>query len=261
MDYFTMLSPKSEYNEDYYSSALAKKLKGGDAPIDDASYFVFDITSELTQFIYVSKYNITGGTVTVDWGDGTVETSSNISPEALSHKYRESGLYTVKITGDDGKLWSPGGGFYESSVIKNYSFLGDVSGKSPSYPTLISAVMGANSTLDNTRNFAFSTGLKSAVISDKSEARKLTGYCFRNCSALEIVTLSNKISTIGEYAFLGCNSLHELILLNPVPPYIGSDASIYGLPDNCLIKVPAGSVEAYKTASVWSTRSNYIQAI
>lgn len=66
------------------------------------------------------------------------------------------------------------------------------------------------------------------------------------------------VTSLGSYACAGYNYGAEFIVRAVTPPTYGTNA-IYRTP--AFIKVPAESVEAYKTASGWSSWANKIQAI
>jgi hypothetical protein len=76
-----------------------------------------------------------------------------------------------------------------------------------------------------------------------------------NIVSYDIATLNN-----SQNIFTGNTSCTELTIHAETPPDIGS-TTITGLKSDCIIYVPEGSVEAYKTAPYWSARANYIQPI
>ena len=93
-------------------------------------------------------------------------------------------------------------------------------------------------------------------------ATTLAEYCygsmFQGCTAItshDVATLNNSSST-----FQNNTSCASLTIHKETPPTIAAD-TITGLPDDCIIRVPAASVDAYKAAQYWSARSAYIQAI
>ena len=85
-------------------------------------------------------------------------------------------------------------------------------------------------------------------------------YGFNSCKNLETVTIGNGISGIGSYAFAGCSSLTTIVCQATSPPTIYS-TTFNSVPATCAIYVPAAGVNAYKSASYWSSRAAYIQAI
>jgi hypothetical protein len=74
---------------------------------------------------------------------------------------------------------------------------------------------------------------------------------FFKCTSLNSITIPNGVIEIGGLAFFICTSLTSVTNLNPTPQTINSSV-FEDLPlSNITLYVPAGSVEAYKAASVW----------
>ena len=74
------------------------------------------------------------------------------------------------------------------------------------------------------------------------------------------ITLPSGVTSIGASAFYSCSALMELTVLASAPPTLGTGVLV-GVPATCSIRVPAGSVAAYKAAPNWSDRAAYITAI
>ena len=89
---------------------------------------------------------------------------------------------------------------------------------------------------------------------------------FENCSNLESITLPATLQSIGGnsyYAssslFKGCSALKNIIVSNPVPVAIAEtnfDATTY---INATLRVPVGSLEAYKNADGWKNFFNIVE--
>lgn len=86
---------------------------------------------------------------------------------------------------------------------------------------------------------------------------------FSNCTSLTTVEIGSGITAVGgdrlDGAFQNCTSLVSFTIKAVVPPTINEYMLRWSAA--CPIYVPAGSVEAYKTASGWSTYASRIQAI
>ena len=83
-------------------------------------------------------------------------------------------------------------------------------------------------------------------------------FCNR-CKSLASVRMENGVAKINSYAFGDCTALMEIVCLSTNPPVLDA-TSLNNVPPDCVIKVPVASVEAYKTATNWSARADYIIA-
>nr|MCR4620416.1 leucine-rich repeat domain-containing protein [Paludibacteraceae bacterium] len=84
-------------------------------------------------------------------------------------------------------------------------------------------------------------------------------FAFQQCTGLTSITIGNGVTSIGNSAFSGCGGLTSMTVEATTPPYYSSTyqmVSNYNIP----LYVPAGSVNAYKTATEWKKFTN-IQAI
>lgn len=81
---------------------------------------------------------------------------------------------------------------------------------------------------------------------------------FRDCSALPTIELPSTITSLGDSSFRYMSNLSSCTIHAVTPPTIVSNT--FGS-TNCTFYVPAESVEAYKTASGWSSFASRIQAI
>ena len=104
--------------------------------------------------------------------------------------------------------------------------------------------------------FGFCTSLESVTI--PSSVTTISASTFFNCKGLATVTLGEGVKEIKEYAFIGCERLSEVILPNPVPPTLGTGAFDKAVTANCILKVPAESIEAYKSAKRWNEFANIV---
>ena len=88
---------------------------------------------------------------------------------------------------------------------------------------------------------------------------KIVAYAFYFYSSLTDVTIPSTVISIGQTSFCNCSALTAITILATTPPTLGS--SVFVNTNNCPIYVPAESVDAYKTATNWSTYADRIQAI
>lgn len=79
------------------------------------------------------------------------------------------------------------------------------------------------------------------------------GYSpFSDNKSLASITIGANVSKLGEYMFAGCTSLKNIILLNPTPPALAPTSFSGIITEWCGLKVPVGTVEAYRSAPGWS---------
>lgn len=105
--------------------------------------------------------------------------------------------------------------------------------------------------------FQGSSDLTSITI--PNSVTSINQYALRNCTSLISITIPDSVTNIGRRAFQNCPSLTSFFCLATVPPNLG--ASAFLSTDNCIIYVPAASVNAYKAKSGWSSYASRIQAI
>lgn len=102
--------------------------------------------------------------------------------------------------------------------------------------------------------FGWCTGLSSLSLSDGLSC--IGEASFYSCSRLSTVTIPDSVTSIGESAFEECTNLANIIILSNLPP--SGSQFMFKNTNNCPIYVPAGSVEAYKSAQYWSDYADRI---
>ena len=79
---------------------------------------------------------------------------------------------------------------------------------------------------------------------------------FSGCSALVSIAIPKSITKMEDFSFNECRKLKTVFLLSQIPPTIYSN-TFYGT--NCTFIVPKGSLEAYRTATNWSSLASRIK--
>ena len=82
-------------------------------------------------------------------------------------------------------------------------------------------------------------------------------YKMNNCL---IIDLPNTITSVGQQGIYYDNKLIAIYFRSITPPQLDLSVGFYNT-NNCPIYVPADSINAYKTANVWSNVASRIQAI
>lgn len=82
---------------------------------------------------------------------------------------------------------------------------------------------------------------------------------FRRCTSLNTAIIPSTVTSIDGYVFDGCTRLTSITVLATTPPSITNSFINYS--NNCIIYVPSGSVETYKSHSIWGAYPDRIQPI
>ena len=101
---------------------------------------------------------------------------------------------------------------------------------------------------------------KIAITSIPNGVTTIPTYCFSVCSNITNITLHANITNIGDAAFRFCSNLESVTVLATTPPTLGAnvfDSNKSGRK----IYVPAASLDAYKSATNWSSYASYMEAI
>ncbi len=108
-------------------------------------------------------------------------------------------------------------------------------------------------------NNAFQTCKSLTSITIPESVTAIGISAFQNCESLTSITIPESVTTIGISAFQNCESLTSITVKPDVPPT--GAGGMFNKTNNAPIYVPAGSVDAYKSAQYWSDYADRIQAI
>ena len=101
--------------------------------------------------------------------------------------------------------------------------------------------------------FYYCSSLTSVTIPES--VTSIGEYAFSGCSSLTSVTIPESVTLIGRGAFADCRLLTSVYCKAIEPP---TTDWIFGYNEALKIYVPTASVEAYKTASGWSSYADDI---
>ena len=108
-------------------------------------------------------------------------------------------------------------------------------------------------------NYAFQYCYSLASVTIPDGVTRIGDSVFRYCYSLASVTIPDSVTSIGASAFRSCYGAKEYHLLPTTPPPLLNENAFDGIPSDCIIYVPVGSLEAYQTATNWSTYADQMQ--
>ena len=82
---------------------------------------------------------------------------------------------------------------------------------------------------------------------------KINNYAFFGCTSLTSVTIGNSVTSINGSAFAYCNSLNTINIISKVPANLASTNAFTNVSPNIKFYCYSSALEAYKTATNWST--------
>lgn len=214
--------------------------------------------------------------VTIDWGDGTApQTLPGTGAVNTKHTYEQAGDYVISLdpaeecelgfgtdsanyctmgsTGDYGKVYCDM--LKKVYTGKNVSIIGNYAFNYCYSVLIINSSVGIKSIGEQAFYACYS--LTSMIIPEG--VTDIGKYAFRNCFSLTSMIIPESVTDIGNYAFGGCTGVKEYHFLSTTPPTLGNTGAFSSIPSDCIIYVPKGSAEAYKTATNWTTVADHIQ--
>ena len=247
--------------------------------------------------LYISQTVANG--VTIDWGDGSpTETLDGTGSVNTTHHYDEAGDYVITLEPADGCELGLGTGSSAYCVMGSTGNNGlvycnmlqkgeigrgvtSIGSNAFSYCYSLSSITipdGVTSIGSNAFRYCYS--LSSITIPDG--VTSIGDYTFQTCHSLSSITIPDSVTSIGSTAFLNCHSLSSITipdgvtsirsyafstcygvkeyhLLPTTPPTLSSTTAFADIPNDCIIYVPAGSLEAYQTATNWSAYADQMQ--
>lgn len=203
------------------------------------------------------------GTTHLDWGDGTQE-------QAVlnhSHTYSQAGRYCIELSADTTA---------DRLQVKTACFGQDSSNPNTTLVAVELSYLGTAGWFGKnyaSQAFYYCTSLKKVVINDgdlyaagvfeECTSLETVDLCegittihndsFKGCVSLKKITIPSTVTNINGSSFRGCTALKEIHLLPTTPPALNNITAFDNVPSDCVFYVPSASLNAYKTASNWST--------
>lgn len=212
--------------------------------------------------------------VTIDWGDGTpTETLPGVAAVTTTHTYAQAGDYVISLDpveectlglGTENQYNCVMGSTANNNAVyrnmlskiitgKNYGSVGRYV-VSDCY-NLSSFIISESATTVNDYAFNDCYGISSIVIPTQS----IRDYAFYRCHSLSSVVVTENVKSIGKSAFYQCLGMKEYHFLSSNPPTLSGSIAFSGIPSDCIIYVPVGSLQAYQTATNWAVYADQIQ--
>ena len=123
--------------------------------------------------------------------------------------------------------------------------------------SLVRAVLPTNLTSAAATNYMFgSCNVLREIIFPKISSLGIQAAA--TCYNLQRAVIPDTVINIENQAFASNNGTMEYIFLRSAPPTLANTGAFTGINQLCKIKVPQGSLNAYRTATNWATYANHI---
>ena len=168
--------------------------------------------------------------VSINWGDGSdIQSVSGTGNKNTTHTYAKPGDYVIRL-----------------KVVNNCTL--GLGGGSSSY-----CVMGAT----GNNGKVYCNMLQKVEIG--TSVTSIGDYAFYYCTSLASVTIPSSVTSIGNSAFQYCHgmAIYDFTKHTSVPTLANTNA-FSSIPSDCVIKVPTSLVDAWKSATNWSTYASNI---
>lgn len=219
--------------------------------------------------------------VTIDWGDGTApETLPGTGNVNTTHTYEQAGDYIISLDPAEGCELRFGNG------NSSYCVMGSNSNNGRVYCNMLKkAVIGSRVASVGNNAFKYCEALLSVVFTNGITS--IEDNVFYYCNTLSHVVIPSSVTNFGSHTFSYCYSLASIVIpnsvtdiatgtfenntfgdcygmkeyhfLSPTPPALGNTKVFSGIPSDCIIYVPVGSLQAYQTATNWTAYADHIQ--
>lgn len=233
------------------------KLEVGQMYItDDGKTRIYITLSEgrLSPMLQLDIASGSDSEIDIDWGDGTPHNIFTPTNKSARHTYLTAGDYIISITVISGsfKLKS------SSAAVSSILWDGKNNSNSPdrAYNNSIKKVeIGAGVDTIGASAFKNCHSLSSITIPDSVTI--INDNVFYNCYSLSSITIPNSVVQIKAIAFRNCYSLGTIKFESIVPPTLQTSDVFNGIPRDCKIYVPSGSLSAYTSATNYPNPSTY----
>jgi hypothetical protein len=113
---------------------------------------------------------------------------------------------------------------------------------------------------DGITNFgdnAFSNCYSLTSITIPDGVIKISKFAFHSCYSLTSITIPDSVTNFGNNVFFDCYSIARIRFDGTTPPAAPSSSNFDNIPTDCIISVPVGCLDAYKTATNYPDPAKY----
>ena len=151
----------------------------------------------------------------------------------------------------DGVTSIVGNAFQQCSSLKSVIFPDSVTSISGSTfyncSAFSSVIIPDSVTSISNYMFYYCYSITSVIIPDS--VTSIGSYAFTLCASLTSISIPADVASIGANAFQNCHSLAFIKFKGSTPPTAEGSNTFVNLPTDCIIYVPAGSLEDYEDAT------------
>lgn len=200
-------------------------------------------------------YTIIDGTQTVEASFPVAEEKTDFTVQNLvipeTVKSNDNQTYTVVSIATNA--------FEDYTSIRSVTFpntLKSIGGNAFSGCTYLETINWGTGVEEIGSNAFYGCGLLSIDI--PAPLKTLAQSALANIGNMEHITLPATLTTMGDQQFSGMTILKSVTCNATTPPSIINDiTTTYTIPANCVLKVPAAALEAYKVAPEWKNFSKF----
>lgn len=201
-----------------------------------------------------AKFKAPAGS-TIDWGDGVVETFETASTNVNTHTYIDG--YDYHLIAISGLTSIDKYAFYNCSGLKSVTIGNAVTSlgyEAFQYCTGLKSIVIPNS-VTSIDEYVFYNCIGLTSITIPGSVTSIERGMFHRCTGLTNATILGSVTSINSYAFLECYKLISITLKSTTPPTLASNT----IPTTIeKIIVPKSAINAYKSATGWSTYADKI---
>lgn len=186
----------------------------------------YDVTGETYEMHFRFGQSHAQGVITVDWGDGTVETFTGMSVMTRNHTYSTYGEYVIAMSTTVGRIQFNGssssvGGligsatswYYLRKVIKKIELVDvTVGAYAFQYLESLETITVSESTMNALAQYSFRGDLSLKSITLPSTTVLFDLYALSGCESLKAVSLPNTITEFGNYSMYQCYHLKSVTI-------------------------------------------------